>query len=213
MGITEHLVEYITAFISFTGYVGVMILMILESMIAPVPSEAVMPFAGFLITEGQFSFAGVAVASTSGSIIGSTVSYYLGLYGGKPVVKKFGKYLLLDEHHLEITEKFFGKYGDITVFISRFIPIVRHLISIPAGVGKMNFTKFLIYTSVGATLWNMFLAYVGFVMRNNWDKLHHYNKYFDVPVLIVLIGGFSFFVYKSLKKKERKPELVVEGEK
>lgn len=202
MGITEALTEYITKFIEMTGYTGVFVLMIFESMIAPVPSEAVMPFAGFLITEGKFTFTGVAIASTMGSIVGSTVSYYLGLYGGIPVVKKFGKYLLLDEHHLEITEKFFNKYGEAAVFISRFIPVVRHLISIPAGIGKMNMTKFLIYTTVGAFGWNMFLTYVGYVLRNNWDTVKQYNKGIDVAVVLILILATAFFVYKSLAKKK-----------
>ncbi len=204
MGFTELITEHITNFISYTGYIGVMLLMVLESMIAPVPSEAVMPFAGFLIFEGRFTWAGVAFFSTLGSIIGSTISYYLGLYGGKPIVKKFGKYLLLDEHHLELTEKFFGKYGEGAVFLSRFIPIVRHLISIPAGVGKMNLVKFLIYTTVGACAWNMILTYFGFILRNHWDKVHHYNKAIDIVVLMVLGTAFCFFVYKGLKNRKNK---------
>lgn len=201
MGITEFLIKYITQFIEISGYTGVLILMIFESMIAPVPSEAVMPFAGFLIYEKKFTWLGVALASTTGSIIGSTVSYYLGLYGGKPIIQKFGKYLLLDEHHLELTEKFFGKHGEKAVFISRFIPIVRHLISIPAGIGKMNVPKFLIYTTVGACAWNMILTYIGFVLRNNWNTIHHYNKYGDIIVLLVLGIGAYMFISKSMKRR------------
>jgi len=200
MGITEFLVEHITNIISFMGYFGVFIFMTLESMIAPIPSEAVMPFAGFLIAEGQFSFIGVCIASSLGSIIGSTLSYYIGLYGGKPFVNKFGKYLLLDNHHLEITENFFNKYGEGTIFVSRFIPVVRHLISIPAGVGKMNIVKFLIYTSVGATIWNMFLAYVGFYLKSHWSKVGEYFHVLDIIVLIILTSGIIFFIYKNIKK-------------
>ena len=138
MGLTEFLVKYIVAFIESTGYISVFILMMLESMVAPVPSEAVMPFAGFLVESGQFTFLGVVFFSTFGSIIGSLISYYIGYYGGRPIVEKFGKYLFLDKHHLDITEKYFQKKGDITILICRFVPIVRHLISIPAGMGKMN---------------------------------------------------------------------------
>lgn len=202
MGFTETITEYITGFISSSGYSSVFLLMTLESMIAPVPSEAVMPFAGFLITEGQFTFAGVAAASTSGSIIGSLLSYYMGLYGGKPIIKKFGKYLLLDDHHLKLTEDFFEKHGEKAVFISRFIPIVRHLISIPAGMAKMNITKFILYTAIGATGWNMFLAYLGYVLRNNWTQIHKYDKVIDISVLIVLIIGTIYFINKTLKKRK-----------
>ena len=206
MGLTEIIIKYCTAIIETTGYLGVMILMIFESMIAPVPSEAVMPFAGFLIHEGKFTWAGVAFFSTLGSVIGSAISYYIGLYGGKPLVEKFGKYLLLDKHHLEITENFFRKYGDPAVFISRFIPVVRHLISIPAGVGKMNIVKFLIYTTVGACSWNMFLAYVGFILKNNWDTVKQYTHKVDYVIVLVILGAFGFFIYKSLKNRKAAPE-------
>jgi len=200
MGITEFLIEHIIRLISFTGYIGVFILMTLESMIAPIPSEAVMPFAGFLIGEGKFNFLALCIVSTLGSITGSTISYYVGLYGGKPFVSKFGKYLLLDNHHLEMTENFFNKYGERTIFISRFIPIVRHLISIPAGVGRMNIAKFLIYTAVGATIWNMFLAYVGFYLKSHWNAVSEYFHVLDIFVLVALVFAITFFIYKNVKK-------------
>jgi len=203
LSFTETITEYITSFISSGGYSSVFILMTLESMIAPVPSEAVMPFAGFLITEGQFTFTGVALASTSGSILGSLLSYYLGLYGGKPIIRKFGKYLLLDEHHLKLTEDFFEKHGEKTVFISRFIPIVRHLISIPAGIAKMNITKFIIYTAIGATGWNIFLAYLGYVLRNNWTQIHKYDRILDILTFIFLIIFIIYFINKILKSKKK----------
>ncbi|MFN8672398.1 MAG: DedA family protein [Candidatus Sericytochromatia bacterium] len=172
--------------------------MILESMIAPLPSEAVMPFAGFLIHEGKMSWAGVAISSTLGSMVGSIISYYLGVYGGKPLVQKFGKYLLLNEEHLDLTEKFFGKYGELTVFVSRFIPVVRHFISIPAGVGRMSMTKFLIYTALGACGWNVFLAWVGYIMKDNWEKIHHYTKFGDIIVVLVALVLIGLFIKKRL---------------
>lgn len=202
MGITDIIIEYSTKIIEVTGYLGVMVLMVFESMIAPVPSEAVMPFAGFLIHEGKFSWLGVAVSSTTGSIIGSVISYYLGLYGGKPVIQKFGKYLLLDNHHLELTEKFFDRYGERAVFISRFVPVVRHLISIPAGIGKMNFSKFFIYTTIGACAWNMILTYVGYALKNNWSTVKQYTKYGDYIIVLALIGGFIYFIYKAINKRK-----------
>jgi len=182
----------------------VAILMMLESMIFPVPSEGVMPFAGFLIYEGKFTFLGTIFFSTLGSIIGSLISYVAGIYGGKPFVLKFGKYLLLDQHHLEATERFFGKYGDKTIFVSRFIPVVRHLISIPAGVGRMNLTKFCIYTIVGAGMWNGFLAWVGFKLRDNWEEVMKYSSVVDIVMVGVLGPAVIYFVYMQVKKRSEK---------
>ncbi len=199
MGITETLVEYITALMAGGGYGVIVFLMALESMVAPVPSEAVMPFAGFLIVEGRFSFAGVIVWSTVGSIIGSLISYYMGAWGGAPFVRRFGRYLLLDESHLDMTERFFAKYGDKAIFICRFIPVVRHLISIPAGIGKMNVVKFSIYTVIGAGLWNAFLAYVGYILKENWTVVRAYSEIVDVIVVVGLIVVGIVFIRQQIK--------------
>jgi membrane protein DedA with SNARE-associated domain len=201
MGLTESLVNFIVNFIGSTGYISVVILMALESMVAPVPSEAVMPFAGFLIVDGRFSFPWVIFFSTLGSIIGSLISYYVGAYGGRPIVEKFGRYLLLDKHHLDLAEKYFNKRGDITILICRFIPVVRHLISIPAGMGKMNLLKFIVYTIVGAAIWNAFLAYVGFVLKTNWSEVMKYSHIIDIVVLAAIIIAVSYYVYRFYKNK------------
>ena len=203
MGITELLVQYIVVFIANTGYASVVILMMLESMVAPVPSEAVMPFAGFLVVTGQFTFAGVVFFSTLGSIIGSLISYYIGYYGGRPLVDRFGKYLLLDHHHLEVTEKYFTKKGDITIFISRFIPIIRHLISIPAGMGKMNVLKFSIYTIIGAALWNSFLTYIGIKLKDNWKEVMKYSSIIDKVVLVIIVLVCVYGVYKFFQARKK----------
>lgn len=203
MGITELLIEYIIQFISIAGYVGIFVLMVFESMVLPVPSEAVMPFAGFLISDGQMSWLGVVVASSLGSIIGSLISYYLGKYAGRPFILKFGKYLLLNEEHLVSTERFFSKHGQKAVLISRFIPVVRHLISIPAGTSNMPVFKFLVYTLIGASLWNTFLAYVGYRLRDNWNTIEHYTGWLDIVVLAVLVVGVVYFISKQLKKRGR----------
>jgi membrane protein DedA with SNARE-associated domain len=178
--------------------------MTLESMVFPVPSEAIMPFAGFLVAEGKFSFVLVVIFSTLGSIIGSFISYVSGYFGGKPFVLKFGKYLLLNEHHLDTTEKYFTRYGEITIFICRFIPIVRHLISIPAGVGKMNLIRFSILTIVGAGLWNAFLCYVGMVLRQNWEEVMKYSKIIDIVVIVILAGLLGYFIYKQVQGRVNK---------
>jgi membrane protein DedA with SNARE-associated domain len=204
MGITEFLIEHFTNWIYSGGYFGVTILMILESMVAPVPSEAVMPFAGFLIFEHKFTFTGVIFFSTLGSIIGSLISYYAGAWGGRPFVKRFGRYLLLDTHHLDLTERFFARYGDKTIFISRFIPVVRHLISIPAGVGRMSVAKFCIYTVIGAALWNSFLAVVGYYLRNNWMTVRKYGEMADIVVVGLIVVAIIFFVYQYIKHSKQR---------
>jgi membrane protein DedA with SNARE-associated domain len=199
MGLTEFIAEYATRLIDQGGYFIVALLMALESMIAPVPSEAVMPFAGFLIHEGKFTFTGTIFWSTFGSIIGSLISYFMGSKGGRPFVLRFGKYLLLDVHHLEATEKFFGKYGDRTIFVCRFIPVVRHLISIPAGVGKMNLVKFSLYTIIGAGMWNGFLAWVGFRLKENWEEVMKYSHIADIVVVASIVLTVGYLVYKQVK--------------
>jgi membrane protein DedA with SNARE-associated domain len=204
MGLTEFIAEYATRLIDQGGYFIVAFLMALESMIAPVPSEAVMPFAGFLIHEGRFTFAGVIFWSTVGSIIGSLISYVMGSKGGRPFVLRFGKYLLLDVHHLEATEKFFGKYGDKTIFICRFIPVVRHLISIPAGVGKMNLWKFAIYTVIGAAIWNAFLTWAGYRLKDNWEEVMKYSHIADIVVVGGILLTVGYLVYKGLKRRKHR---------
>lgn len=192
MGITETLLHYITQLISYLGYPGVFVLMTLESMIAPVPSEMVMPFAGFLIYTGQFQMIWVIVISGLGSITGSLLSYWMGRKG-EAIVLRYGRYLLLNPHHLRWTEAFFFRHGSKTIFISRFIPVVRHLISIPAGLGKMRLAPFIIYTAIGATLWNAFLTYLGLWLKEHWIIIHRYSHTLDLLVIgggVLALGGY-----------------------
>ena len=204
MGITEFLAQYITRFMESTGYVTVFITMTMESMVFPVPSEAVMPFAGFLVAEGKFTFLLVILFSTLGSFIGSMISYAIGYYSEKALIHKYGKFLLLDPEELEATERFFNKYGDMTIFISRFIPVVRHLISLPAGFAQMNIYKFAVFTIIGAGLWNSFLAFTGFYLKSNWEAVMRYSKIVDIAVILILAGLFTYYIYRHLKKRGRK---------
>jgi membrane protein DedA with SNARE-associated domain len=195
----EFIVEIITAAMSTGGYPVLFILMALESMIAPIPSEAVMPFAGFLAANGRFSFLGVVIVSGLASVFGSLISYWMGIFGGRRFILRFGKYLLLDEEHLEWTEKWFKKAGEKTIFISRFIPVVRHLISIPAGIGKMNLKRFILYTFVGATMWNAFLAWLGLLLKERWEVIHHYSSQIDIVIVVLLIIFIAYFVHRHIK--------------
>jgi membrane protein DedA with SNARE-associated domain len=202
MGLTEFLCHYNTLLIHYLGYGGIFILMALESMIFPIPSELIMPFAGFLIVTGQFDPVWVIVASSLGSIAGSLLSYGMGTLG-EPVVLRYGRYLLLNKHHLEWTELFFFRHGGKTIFISRFIPVVRHLISIPAGLARMSLIPFILFTIAGATLWNSFLTYLGMRLRENWWVIQQYTHILDYFVVAGLLGVVVYLMWKL--KRARKP--------
>lgn len=196
--------------ISYLGYFGIFLLMIMESMIIPIPSELVMPFAGFLIATGEMSWWLVILFSSLGSVCGSLLSYYLGSVGGNRLVLKLGKYIFLDEEDLVKTEQWFSRKGEATIFIGRLIPAVRHLISIPAGIGKMNLRKFLLYTLLGATLWNTFLAYLGFLLGKNWGIVRQYSEPVSLLVAVLLVVLGVYFIYKHVRHKIRKRRNIVQ---
>lgn len=197
----EFVFEYAASIISYFGYLGVFILMTLESMIFPVPSEAVMPFAGYIAYQGKFNLLFVVFIATLGSIFGSLISYYIGKYGGEKFVSKIGKYMFLNEEHLIMTEQWFNRRGQSTIFISRFIPVVRHFISIPAGIAKMNKAKFITYTFLGAFGWNYILAYAGFKLGKNWKLISEYSGYIDIAVIIGILLLLILYLYKRKKEK------------
>ena len=199
--------QFANATTSFLGYPGIFVLMVMESMIIPIPSEAVLPFAGFLVQTGKFNFWLVLFFASLGSLTGSLISYYMGLYGGDKLVKKWGKYVFLDEADLIKTENWFKKRGEVTIFIARFVPVVRHLISIPAGVGRMDLKKFIFYSVVGATLWNGFLIYVGTLLGKHWELLQRYNKYISLPVVIIITLGIVYFIFKHIKDKKKSSKI------
>lgn len=204
----EHLAEWVTEFMALLGYPGLFLLMVGESMIAPVPSEVVMPFAGFLVHDGRMTLWGAIAASSLGTLVGSLLGYYMGKYGGYPVVHRFGRYLLLEPHHLHLTRVWFEKHGEITVFVSRFIPVVRHLISIPAGAGNMNLFRFCLFTVIGGTMWNVFLLYCGIWLGARWNLVQEYTHALDYVVLAGLIVVGVWFIWRQwLKRKGRAPQI------
>ncbi|MCL6588556.1 MAG: DedA family protein [Firmicutes bacterium] len=204
MHLTEWIAALLTKFIESTGYITVFIGMTMESMIFPVPSEAILPFAGFLIAEGKLTFFLVILFSTLGSFLGSTLSYWLGYHFGKPFIIKFGRFFLLDLEELEATEKYFKKYGQITVLICRFIPVIRHLISIPAGLGKMKYGKFIFFTVVGAGMWNAILTYIGFVLKQHWQTVIQYSREIDLVVIGFLLILTGIYIYRHVRKLQKK---------
>jgi len=194
--LTELISNWAVQCLDVAGYSGAAALMALESMIVPVPSEAVMPFVGFLVADGKWSLGAAILVTSLGSIIGSSVSYLMGFYGGKPFVLRVGKYLLLNVHDLERTERFFHRRsGAVTLFISRFIPVVRHFVSIPAGIGRMPLGLFLVTTLIGASLWNTFLLFCGVKLREHWTVVQKYSHQVDYAVLALLLSAVIWFFW------------------
>jgi len=200
----EKLIEWVNAVILAISYPGIMFFMFLESTMVPIPSEIIMPFAGYLAAQGKISFILVAVLSGIASLLGSWFSYAIGYYGGIPLIKRWGKYVLLDEQRLKWTEKFFKKHGQKTIFVSRFIPVVRHLISLPAGIGKMNLFKFSIYTFFGALIWNTILLWLGFYLGENYLLIHKYSSIIDWIVLGLIFAAIVYYVWHVISLLKRK---------
>ncbi len=205
MSLTQTITVYARELITATGYTGAALLMALESMIAPVPSEAVMPFVGMAVVRGKMSLVPAILWTSLGSLVGSLLSYWMGYVGGKPLVLKVGRFLFINEHHLDLTVDFFHKRGSITVFISRFVPVIRHFISVPAGMGKMPLLPFCVYTVVGATLWNGLLLWAGYKWQENVEKITPYYKILDVVVIVVGIAVVAGWMYLHLKKSAKTP--------
>lgn len=201
MGISEALASVAVQFIGALGYPSVFILMVLESMVVPMPSEAVMPFAGWLIADGRFGWAGVMAASVAGSLVGSALSYAAGYYGGRPFVRKFGKFFFLNEEHLDKAHRFFERHGAVTVFVCRFVPVIRHLSSIPAGFARMHFGLFLALTMAGAGIWNAFLAYVGTLLQQHWNSIMRYSSLIDIAIVLALLAALALFVARQLRAR------------
>ena len=187
--VLEWLSVGIINIIERTGYAGITVLSALESANIPVPSEIVVPFAGFLASGGTFLFLGVVLAATLGNVIGSWISYEIGAYGGRTFLVKYGKWFFVTSHDLDTADRLFSRFGFWIIFISRLLPVVRTFISFPAGVARMPRYKFFFYTLTGSLIWNTGLAYIGFFLGENWDSL---GKYFHTSSwLIVLVIGIT----------------------
>jgi membrane protein DedA with SNARE-associated domain len=183
-----YLVDYFVQLITSGGYLSLYALMTLESTLIPIPSEIVMPFAGYLVFLKQWNFFMVGLTGTLANLTGSIIAYFIGLYGGRRLVLKYGRFVLLGERHLAVTENFFSRYGDKTIFIGRCLPAIRTYISLPAGFGKMNLRKFVIYTLLGSLLWNFALTYGGLALGENWEKILYLARYADIAVVVGIIA-------------------------
>ncbi|HIH01031.1 TPA: DedA family protein [Thermoplasmata archaeon] len=216
MGLIEWGTNLILDWIETFGYFGVVILMAIESACIPVPSEIVMPFAGYLVWSAENSadysgtpmtLIGIGVAGAVGCTIGSIIAYYVGKHAGRPLIIKYGKYLLIREKHLLMAERWFDRYGEAATFISRLLPIVRTFISLPAGIAKMHFKKFVFYSFVGSLPWCFVLGYVGYALGPSWEDIMDVFHKLDVVVVAVLALLLVWYLYKLRNSsKETDPD-------
>jgi membrane protein DedA with SNARE-associated domain len=197
------LASWIVAVISAGGYFGIVALMAIESACIPLPSEIIMPFAGYLVSLGRLSLIGAATAGALGCNVGSTIAYLVAAKGGRKVIERWGAYVLIRPVELDRAEKFFARYGGVTVFVGRLLPVIRTFISFPAGLARMPMLKFQIYTFVGSWPWCFALAYVGMVLGVRWDSdptLRRLFHEFDAVIVAVLVAGFAWFVWSRWRE-------------
>jgi membrane protein DedA with SNARE-associated domain len=193
-----NILEFITQLISSWGYAGIFVTMTLESALIPIPSEAVIPFAGFLAYMGEMNIWLIVLVSTFANLVGSIVAYVIGKYLGRGFIERYGKYVLLNMKHLELVERWFDKYGSLTVLFSRMLPVIRTYNALPAGMGKMNIFKFCLYTFLGSIPWNLALVFVGYLLKENWNTLERYSLYIDILAILVA-AAVIFFVAKRIR--------------
>ena len=193
---------FIVATISAMGYSGIVLLMAIESACIPLPSEIIMPFSGYLVSRGEMTLWGVSIAGAFGCVVGSLVAYWAGMYGGRPFIERYGRYILLSRHDLDIADRWFAKYGEIIVFVSRLLPAIRTFIAFPAGVARMNLTRFCLYTFAGSLPWCLGLAYVGQKLGEQWDKddtLKTWFHRFDFLIGIVGALAVGWWIWRHIK--------------
>jgi membrane protein DedA with SNARE-associated domain len=207
----ENFIDWLLKTLLHVGYPGIIALMALESSILPVPSELVMPPAGYWAAKGQMSFPIALLCGVLGSIIGALANYYGAQLIGRPLIQRYGKYILLSEKNLLRSERFFAEHGEISTLIGRLFPVIRHLISIPAGLHRMPLPKFILYTGVGAAVWCAILTYIGYflgqhegVLRN--DEIHRYTTW---ALLALIPLTFVLILIYVLRRRRRNPESPV----
>lgn len=197
------LAGWIIGVISTLGYGGVMLLMAIESACIPLPSEIIMPFSGYLVFKGEMTLWGVALAGAIGCVLGSIPAYYLGMYGGRPLVQKYGKWVLISHHDLHIADRWFEKHGEIIIFIGRLLPAVRTFIAFPAGIARMHMGKFILYTFTGSLIWCWLLAYAGMKMGENWESLKVYFHEFHYVIVFAAVVFMIWYIRRHLKALKR----------
>lgn len=197
----QQILDFIRNVYHSIGWPGVVLLMAIESACIPLPSEIIMPLAGWmLIAAGRWEYVFLAgFYGAVGNLIGSAISYWVGARGGRPFLRRFGKYLLITEHEIDNADKWFARYGDRAAFFSRLLPGVRTFISLPAGIARTPKTRFFVFTFAGSLIWSAALAYGGYLLGSNWDEIRRVIQPFDIPIVIIFVALMALFVWRRVR--------------
>jgi membrane protein DedA with SNARE-associated domain len=204
--ILAPLSRFVIWIISSLGYGGIVLAMAIESACVPLPSEVIMPFAGYLVSQGRFSLWGVSLAGAIGCTLGSAVAYAVGAYGGRDFILKYGRYVLITPREVEWADRWFARYGMAATFISRLLPVIRTFISLPAGVARIPFGRFLAYAFLGSLPWSWALAFTGMLLGEHWDQVGGVLHSLDVVIAIILAAGAGWFLWRHWPRRALEPE-------
>lgn len=212
MSLFDSIIQFALNVLDQSGYLGIFFLMVLESATLPVPSEVVLPLAGYLVYQGHIEFWIAIIVASIGSIIGTLIDFAIGYYLGRPAILRYGKVIRLSEKHLRTSEKWFARYGPLAVLFARFVPLVRTLVAFPAGLAKMNIVKFVVYSFVGILVWDAALIYLGEQVGANYtsivDSLHNYFT----PIEIVAVAAALIGMYMIFRRAPKPKEALAESE-
>ena len=207
-GLITYVVNFVVNIIQTIGYPGIFVLMMLEGMLLPIPSEVVMAFGGFLVVSGDLpGFGGIPaflillLVGSVGNLVGALIAYYIGDYGGIPLITRYGKYVLLKEDTVSKTQLWFEKYGPMSVFLTRLVPIFRTFISIPAGIARMDRKRFSVYTFVGAIIWDSLLIYLGMIFGANWESVTSFFDKYTYVAAAAVVALIVYWLYRNLKSR------------
>lgn len=201
----ESIYRFAAIYIDTWGYWGLIVGMTLESACIPIPSEIILPFGGYLVSQGILGFWPAVGAGVLGGAVGSSVAFWIGLIGGRPLIIKYGRYFLISPYDLHCADRWFTRYGHHVVFWARLMPVVRTFISLPAGITGMNYRRFIIYTVLGSVPWTMLFVYLGLKMGQNWDLVRKTFEGFDLLVIAALIALVIFYIAVKIRRSRRTP--------
>ncbi len=202
ISISASLANLVIYLIESLGYFGIFLGMTIESACIPLPSEVIMTFAGFVVNEGKLTLTNIILVGILGNLVGSLITYYIGLKGARPLLEKYGKYILITKEKLDNADKWFNKHGDAAVFFGRILPGIRTFISLPAGINKMDIKKFIIYTLIGSGIWTSILAIIGIELGKDWSIISQYFRIFDIIIGIAILLIIIYYVIKHRKNKK-----------
>ena len=195
----QYVIPFLENLYRSMGYLGIGLAMAIESACIPLPSELIMPMAGWMASRGEFDLFAAGLVGAVGNLVGSCIAYWVGVVGGRPFLDRYGRYLLITQHDLELADRWFARHGEATAFFSRLLPVVRTFISLPAGIAHMNFGRFCLYTLLGAFPWSLGLAWAGMQAGDHWLEVRHVLERADYPIALVIVLAVGLYVYRHVR--------------